>query len=72
MICERDTPKSAMDMSVSPPADVALKVLGSMLKKKCLRISAAMDKSVLHQVHLETSVALHEVMLEHLKECGHA
>lgn len=46
-------------------------MLRSILEKKCLRISVAMDKSVLQQVHLETSVALHEVMLEHRKERGH-
>lgn len=42
-----------------------------MLEKKCLRISVAMDKSVLQLVYLGTSVTLHEVMLEHLKEGGH-
>ena len=31
----------------------------------------AVDKSMLQQVHLEASVAVHEVMLEHLKACGH-
>ncbi|KAK4830233.1 hypothetical protein QYF61_009300 [Mycteria americana] len=29
------------------------------------------DKSTLEKVHLEASVAVHEVMLEHLKVCGH-
>ncbi|KAK4806151.1 hypothetical protein QYF61_001078 [Mycteria americana] len=36
-----------------------------------LEVSVAVDKSMLQQVHLEASVAVHEVMLEHLKACGH-
>lgn len=57
-----------------PPAGIPLQVLASkcksMLEKKYPRISVAMDKSVLQQVHLETSVSLYEIILEHLKECG--
>lgn len=33
--------------------------------------SVAVDKSVLQQVHLEASLAVHEVMLELHKACGH-
>ena len=29
------------------------------------------DKSTLEKAHLEASVAVHEIMLEYLKVCGH-
>ena len=35
-----------------------------------IEVSVAVDKLVLQQVHLEASVAVHEVMPEHLKVCG--
>jgi len=30
-----------------------------------------MSKSMLQQVHLEASVAVYDIMLEHPKVCGH-
>lgn len=36
-----------------------------------LKASVAMVMSVLRQVHLEASVAAHEVVKEHLEVCGH-
>ena len=61
---------------VSAAAGVPLKGLWpkdkSTLEKVHLEASVAVDKSMLQQVHLEaSSVAVHEVMLEHLKACGH-
>ena len=41
------------------------------MAKVHLKVSVAVDKAVLQQVHLEASVAVHEVMPEHLKVCGH-
>ena len=50
-------------------------VLGSILTVlnilNIFEASVAVDKSMLQQVHLEASLAVHEVMLEHLKACGH-
>ena len=40
-----------------------------MLEK--VHLQACVGKSMLQQIHLEESVAVHEVMLEHLKACGH-
>lgn len=42
-----------------------------MLEKVHLKVFVAVDRSVLQQEHLEALVAMHEVMLEHLKTCGH-
>lgn len=36
-----------------------------------LKASVAMVMAVLRQIHLEPSVAVHEVMKEHLEVCGH-
>lgn len=35
-----------------------------------LKASVAVEKSMLQQGHLEAPVAVHELMLEHLKACG--
>lgn len=40
------------------------------LENVYLAASVAVDKSMLQWVHLEVSVAVHEVMPEHLKVCG--
>lgn len=43
----------------------------SPLEKVSLKASVSVYKFTLH-VHLEASMAVHEVVLQHLKVCGHA
>lgn len=42
----------------------------SMPEKHRHEASVAVDESVVQEVHSEASVAVHDVMLEHLKVCG--
>lgn len=42
----------------------------STLEKVSLKASVSVYKFILH-VHIEASMAVHEILLQHLKVCGH-